>query len=87
MARPKPQIEYSVTLGSGQVWDVLQAEATYVITYKGKPCGIRTWQVLEGPHAFKYKKTSYANLGNALAQVRVLNHRFDCKDFDIQTVC
>jgi len=86
MARPKPQILKQIELGDGSTWDVLQAELQYTITYKGLPCGIRQHYQTLNYQGFKYQKLSYTNLGNARAQVRRLNHKFQCQDFDVKQV-
>ena len=85
MARPAPTILHSTTLGDGNTWDILEAESYFVITYKDRPCGIRLSNAVDS--AFKYKKLTYTNLGNALAQVKRLNHKFHCEDFDVMEVC
>lgn len=86
MSRPAPEIINEVELGNGAIWQVLAAENYYVITYKNRPINLRVVSYsLDGP-VIKYKKLTYANLGNALAQVRTLNHRFKCKDFDVVQV-
>ena len=36
---------------------------------------------------FKYQKLSYTNLGNAIAQVRRLNHKLQTNEFDVMEVC
>jgi hypothetical protein len=86
MARPKPQILKQIELGDGSTWDVLQAEEQYTITYKGQPCGIRQHYQTLTHQGFKYQKLSYTNYGNALAQVRRLNHKFQCEDFAVKQV-
>lgn len=86
MSRPEPTVIHEVELGTGARWQILAADAYYVITYRGQPINLRVVNyTLTGPE-FKYKKLTYTNLGNALAQVRTLNHRFDCEDFDVLQV-
>ena len=86
MARPEPTVLLEQQLMNDTTWQVLAAEAYYVITYKGQPINLRViLYTINGP-AFKYKKLTYANLGNARAQARMLNHRFKCLDFDVVEV-
>lgn len=86
MARPAPDVINEVTLGTGSTWQILRAEAYYVITYKGEPINLRVvGYSIDGPY-YKYKKLTYTNLGNAQAQARTLNHRFKCQDFDVLAV-
>jgi len=87
MSRPNPKIINTIEASDGSTWDVTQAEAQYIITYKGKPCGVRQHYYSLGKNCFKYQKLSYTGLGNALAQVNRLNHRFKCEDFDVMAVC
>lgn len=87
MARPKPQILKTVELGDGSTWDITQADSQYVVTYQGRPCGVRQHIHTLNNQGYKYQKLSYTNLGNALAQVRRLNHKFNCDDFDVMEVC
>lgn len=82
MSRPEPTIILSQTdPATGENWQVLAAEHSYIITYKGQPINLRTEQTLLGWNQRKYKKTGYSNLGTCLAQVRRLNEIFNCEDF------
>jgi len=86
MARPSPKIMLTAEVGDGSTWDIMQAESYYVVTYKDKPCGVRQHVNTMTTQGFKYQKLSYTNLGNAKAQVRRLNHKFGCEDFDVMQV-
>ena len=86
MSRPQPTIIMSAELDDGSTWDILQATTTYIITYKGQACGIRQHNDLSTNPGFRYQKLSYNNLGNARAQARRLNQKFNCVDFDVKTV-
>ena len=86
MSRPKPQVIKSIQVGDGTVWDITVADAQYVITYQGQPCGVRQHVHTLTHQGFKYQKLSYTGLGQALAQVKRLNHRFKCEDFDVMEV-
>lgn len=86
MARPKPNILLTHQRGDGSVWDITEADAQYVITYQGKSCGVRQHVQTMTTQGYKYQKLSYTNLGNALAQMRRLNHKFGCNDFDVMEV-
>lgn len=76
-----------MSFNDGSTWDILQAESHYIITYKGRPVGIRVSSIMSMEQGFRYKKLSYTGLGSALAQVKRLNHRFKCQDFDVMEVC
>lgn len=86
MARPKPNILIEQEQDDGNIWQILQAEKTYVITYKGQPFDLRVIHHGLGVDKFKYKRTSYNQLGTAEAQVRRFNAKFKCNDFDYTTV-
>lgn len=85
MSRPKPTILHSESFGDGTTWDILKSDSYYVITYKGQPFGLRLSSPIHPE--FKYKKLTYTNLGSALSQIRRLNHKFKCEDFDVMEVC
>jgi hypothetical protein len=80
MSRPEPTIIAEVDLPNGQLWQITLADTVYIVTYQGQPVGLR---VTEGMGNFKYKKMSYTNLGSARRQARLLNHRFNCEDFEV----
>lgn len=86
MARPSPEVIKQQELGTGAVWQILAADAYFVITYKGEPINLRVLTYGVNGETVKYKKLTYTNLGNAQAQVRTLNHRFQCQDFDVVEV-
>lgn len=86
MARPEPKIVVEQEQDDGQVWQILEAEKTYVITYKGQPFDLRVVSLGLGVTKFKYKRTSYSNIGTAIAQVRRYNSKFNTNDFDYITV-
>lgn len=86
MARPKPNILHSVDLDDGATWDILQAEHQYMITYQGQVCGVRQHNFMHANSGYRYKKLSYPNHGNAVAQARRLNDMFNTTDFDIKQV-
>ena len=86
MARPKPTILLTTELDDGATWDILQATTNYVITYKDQPCSIRQHVHTINTQGFKYQKLSYTNLGSVIAQVRRLNLRFNCRDFNYKQV-
>ena len=86
MARKEPQIIIEHELDTGDVWQVLETKATYVITYKGQPVNIRVVLPGLGHTKFKYKRTSYSELGTVIAQVRRYNKNFNTTDFDYITV-
>ena len=81
MARPKPTIITAIEIPSGERWELLKAEKTYVITYRNEPVNIRAVTQGLGIETRKYKKLSYTNRGNCIAQVRRLNNVFGTEDF------
>jgi hypothetical protein len=86
MARPEPKILLAAEQDNDDVWQILEAEQTYVITYKGQPVDIRVVNYGLGANKFKYKRTSYNQLGTVIAQVRRYNSKFNTTDFDYITV-
>lgn len=86
MARPGPTIITSIETSDGTTWDILQADSQYVITYQGQPCGVRQHIHTMNTQGYKYQKLSYTNLGNAMAQVNRLNHKFNTDKFDVMEV-
>jgi hypothetical protein len=81
MSRPQPTILAVKEQLSGERWEILLVEKSYIITYKGQPVSVRTEQAGLGQLQRKYKKMSYANIGNCRAQVNKLNEIFNCDDF------
>lgn len=86
MARPAPKIIHQQEVGDGTTWDILKAQAFYVITYKGEPVSIRITKNTMTGELHLYKKMTYTNIGSANVQVRRLNHRFKCSDFEVMSV-
>lgn len=86
MARPEPKIVAEQEQDTGDVWQILQADQTYVITYKGEPVDIRVVNHGLGVSKFKYKRTSYNQLGTVVAQVKRYNEKFNTDEFDYITV-
>ena len=85
MARPKPYVRLAQIVGD-DLWEILQADKFYVITYKNDPVNIRITQGTLTGNIHKYKKLTYTNLGSANLQTRRLNHRFMCQDFKVMEV-
>lgn len=86
MARPSPRILKTIELGDGSTWDITHSDSQYVVTYQGQPCGVRQHIHTMITQGYKYQKLSYTNLGNALAQVKRLNDKFNTEDFDVMQV-
>jgi len=82
MARPKPEIILSQEQANGDVWQILEAEDTYVITYKGKGVAVRVEKLNLNTTSYSYKRMSYSELGTVISQVRRYNKMFNTKDFD-----
>jgi len=82
MARPEPKIIVEQEVDNGDVWQVLETTATYIITYRGRPVNIRVIIPGLGHTKFKYKRASYSEEGTAIAQVRRYNRNFNTTDFD-----
>lgn len=81
MARPKARVIADREFMDGKRWEILAAEYTYIITYRNEPVNIRIVDVMTT--AVKYKKLSYTNIGNAIGQVKYLNHKFATEDFSL----
>lgn len=86
MARPEPKIIKTIEALDGSTWSITEADAQYIITYRGRPCGVRHHYYSLTKSCFKYQKLSYTGLGNARAQVKRLNDKFNCNDFDVMAV-
>jgi hypothetical protein len=86
MPRPNPRIIKTIEALDGSTWDITQADAQYIITYQGRPCGVRHHITSLTSNSFKYQKLSYTGLGNARAQVKRLNDKFNTTDFDVMAV-
>ena len=86
MARPEPTIVVENEQSNGDIWQILPAEQIYIITYKGRPIDIRVVNHGLGMMKFKYKRTSYTQLGTVIAQVRKYNSKFNTEDFDYITI-
>ena len=82
MSRPTPKILLEQAQDNMDVWQILQADQTYVITYRGQPIDIRVVSHSLSVNKFKYKRTSYTQLGTCIAQVRRYNKMFNTTDFD-----
>ena len=82
MSRPEPKILVEQEQDDSTVWQAIGCLQTYVITYKGQPIDIRVVQPELGYVKFKYKRTSYNQIGTARAQVRRYNKMFNTTDFD-----
>lgn len=85
MARPEPLVIQSVE-SKDLTWEITQAEKLYIITYQGKPIGVRTLKFGLGKISKKYKKMSYQHLGNAKLTARRFNETFNCQDFAVLDV-
>lgn len=81
MARPSARVIDQREFMDGTCWQILEAEYSYIITYRDRPVGIRVYSIMRGRQVVKYKKLTFTNLGNARRQVEVLNHKFKCRDF------
>ena len=82
--RPQPRIIAECQHANGEIWQILYSEYSYVITYQGKPIGIRSRVLGLGLERRKYKKMTYLNEGNAQNQVRSLNAVFNTQAFGYQ---
>lgn len=83
MARPSAKVRHSIEVGDGTLWEILQADTYYAITYKDEPVSIRITRGSLTGNEHTYKKMTYTNLGSAEAQCRKLNYRFKCEDFKV----
>jgi len=86
MSRPEPTIKHQIELDNGDLYQLLTAPATYVITYKNEPVSIRVEHTSLSGNKYKYRRSSYTELGTAIAQVKRYNKMFNCTDFGYKTV-
>ena len=82
MSRPEPTVILEQEQLDGYIWQVLEGDETYLITYKGRPVSIRVLKPSLGDDRRSYKRMSYTELGTAMAQVRRYNTNFNTTDFD-----
>ena len=84
MSRPEPEIIDSVEDEDGTQWQILAAQATYMVTYKGEPVSVRNQNLQLGKIYRKYRKMSYPNYASAVLQARRLNKRFNTDLFAVR---
>tara|TARA_B100000424_G_C22765966_1_gene412765 strand:- start:59 stop:322 length:264 start_codon:yes stop_codon:yes gene_type:complete len=84
MSRPKPTIlrEY-IDDNTHRYEQVLEAEAIWVVLYKGKPFNLKSGNFHTNQPGPKYKKTSFANPGHAKNLAAKLNKKFNTADFTV----
>tara|TARA_R110001606_G_scaffold93874_2_gene208336 strand:- start:1343 stop:1663 length:321 start_codon:yes stop_codon:yes gene_type:complete len=84
--RPKPTILLETRDENYDATQIIDAEAVYVICYKGKPIGIRKTNILVNYPGPKYLKSSFTNSAHAFNRRDKLNHMFNTTDFSIMTM-
>jgi len=82
MARPQPRILLEQEQEDSTVWQVLEGDETFLITYKGRPASIRVLSPGLGEDRKKYRRMSYTELGTCVGQIKRLNAKFNTTDFD-----
>ena len=85
MARPKPEVIVSFNHDDKQT-DLLAVTGVWALTYKDQLFNHRVTEPYIGGIMNSYGKTFYTNHGNAQAQCRNLNSRFNCKDFQVKQI-
>lgn len=86
MSRPKPRVIQSQQITDTTTWEIIETGQGFIITYQGEPVGVRSVTRHLGHDVLKYKKLSYTNLGNCLAQVRKLNAIFKTDQFGYKSI-
>lgn len=86
MARPGPDIIKQIEDDKNVTWEVIEYPQVYIITYDGKPVGIRRQASVMAHTQFKYKRMLYSNSGNASLEVRRLNKRFKTDRFGYMVI-
>lgn len=82
MARPQPRVLLEAEQDDHAVWQILEGDETFLITYQGRPVSIRIVTPSLGEDRKKYKRMSYTELGTCVGQIKRLNAKFNTTDFD-----
>lgn len=81
MVRPSAKVITSQEDAKGVTWELLVAEQSFIVTYKGQPVSLRTRIPCLVGYRLKYYKMTYTNLGSVKAAIRRLNKRFNTTEF------
>ena len=76
MARPSAEVIAKIEDVNGVTWEIIDTDTVYIITYKGRPTGVRSHHFVSFGLQYKYKRMLYGNEGNAKLEVERLNKRF-----------
>lgn len=85
MARPKAKVIATME-DNGEYTELLEVKGVWAITYKQQMFNHRKLEMSMRGENGHYGKTFYSNKGNALAQARNLNNKFNCTDFAVKQI-
>jgi hypothetical protein len=91
MSRPKPTVLLEkINRTTYNRTQVLEATSLYAVYYNNLPINIKSENILVASSGAKYKKSSFANKGNAISLAKKLNKEFNTVQFtvvDVITSC
>jgi hypothetical protein len=82
IGRPKPQVMGAIYDERGRLWEIIEPQGCYMITFRGQAVAVRYTIHLPSCTQFKYKKMMVNNEGNARLEVKRMNELFKTDDFD-----
>ena len=85
MARPKAQV-LDLLEHNGEYTELLAVKGIWALTYRDQMFNQRTLESTMKGTVGSYGKTFYSNKGNAIAQSRNLNNKFNCTDFSVKQI-
>ena len=85
MARPKAKVIVELR-HDNIITELLAVKGVWALTYKEELFNHRFLEPSIRGMLSNYGKTFYTNYGNALAQARNLNNRFNCLDFAVKQI-
>ena len=85
MARPSAKVIEQLTHNDVKT-ELLEVKGVWALTYKEQLFNHKFQEPSARGMLTNYGKTFYTNKGNALAQCRNLNNRFNCIDFSVKQI-
>lgn len=85
MSRPKPNILLQKLEKNYDSLQLIDVTGIFCVLYKNEPFAIRSLNVLLDKPIIKYNRTSFPNVGFAVALAKKLNKLFNCTDFTVAT--